>query len=477
MKGVLDWVKKNLIIVISAVLILVFLPVGWVFSTGWNKKVRDQATQAYSSTRSDLQRVGSVTYALPAVLAGEQSLTETRPPNRAVTEFYQQQSAVRLAQVRDVVERGTAFNRRNHRALVTGLFPKAANNNALRRQGLEIAEQIAGTRDAAGNVVRPSVYDTLLRRLNAGSPPDPAEMGSVLAEFATREQERFAAGSTDGRLTEAQTQQLGQDLVRRRLQEYAGRAKSLAFYASLDAIRGADTAQMQDSGWSRIPSVAPSQSEITEADAFVWNWDYWVVTDVLEAVALANTDRISGAMPIAEAPVKRVERLRISDVRLPAAAAGAGDDMMGGMGDTSGFGSDRDPGMGAFGSPDMSGFGAESAATGTVTHTGRSGDSSYDIRRVELTVIASSQNLPKLFDALGRINYMTVTGVNLQPVDVWAHLDEGFFYGEEHVVRAVISLETIWLRSWTLPLMPDRVRQAVGAPVDSAPAAMPDQEP
>lgn len=478
MKGVLDWVKKNLIIVISVVLILVFLPVGWVFSSGWNKKVRDQATQAYSSTRSDLQRVGSVTYALPAVLAGEQSLTETRPPNRAVTEFYQQQSQVRLDQVRDVVERGTAFNRRNHTELVTGLFPKAANNNALRRQGLEIAEQIAGTRDAAGNVVRPSVYDTLLRRLNAGSPPDPAELGSVLAEFATRQQERFVAGSTDGRLTEAQTQQLGQDLIRRRLQEYAGRAKSLAFYASTDALRGAENAQMQDSGWSRIPAVAPSQSEITEADAFVWNWDYWVVTDVLEAVALANTDRISGAMPISEAPIKRVERLRISEIRLPAAAAG-GDAMgeMGDMGGMGGFGSDRDAGMGGFGSPDMSGFGAESAAPGTVTHTGRTGDPSYDIRRVELTVIASSQNLPRLFDALGRINYMTVTGVNLQPVDVWADLDQGFFYGEEHVVRAVISIETIWLRSWTLPLMPDRVRQAVGAPVESAPADMSDQEP
>ncbi len=475
MKGVLDLLKKNLIIVISVVLILVFLPVGWVFSSGWNKKVRTQATQAYSTTRSDLQRVGSVTYALPAVLAGEQSLTETRPPNRAVTEFYQQQSQVRLEQVRDVVERGTAFNRRNHRELVTGLFPKAANNNALRRQGLEIAEQIAGTRDAAGNVVRPSVYDTLLRRLNAGSPPDPAELGAVLAEFATRQQERFAAGSTDGRLTETQTQQLGQDLVRRRLQEYAGRAKSLAFYASLDAIRGADTTQMQDSGWSRIPSVAPSQSEITEADAFVWNWDYWVVTDVLEAVALANTDRISGAMPVSEAPIKRVERLRISEIRLPAAAAAG--DAMGDMSGMGGFGSDRDAGMGSFGSPGMSGFGAESAAPGTVTHTGRTGDSSYDIRRVELTVIASSQNLPRLFDALGRINYMTVTGVNLQPVDVWADLDQGFFYGEEHVVRAVISIETIWLRSWTLPLMPDRVRQGVGAPVESAPTEMPEQEP
>lgn len=467
MKPVLNWIKKNLIIVISALLILVFLPAGWLFSSGWNKKVRAQASEAYNSTRGELQRVGSVTYALPAVLAGEQSVSQSRAPNRAVTDFFKQQGEIRLAQVRDVVERGTAFNRRNHRELVPGLLPAAPNNSVLRRLGLEMAEQIAGTRDASGNVVRASVYDQLLRRLNAGAPPMPEELGSILAEFATREQERYAAGSTDNRLTEAQTQQMAQDMVKRRLQEYAGRAKSLAFYATLESIRGPEGAQqMQEPGWSRIPTTPPSQSEITEADAFVWLWDYWIVTDVLEAVALANTDRVSGAMPIPDAPVKRVERLRISEVAVPAAAGAATDDM---SGFPTGFGeSDRDAmgGTGTFGSPGM-GSDPTAAPGANVTHTGRTSDAAYDLRTVQLQVIASSQDLPRLFDALGRINYMTVVGVRLEPVDVWAQIDEGFFYGDDHVVRATIDIETVWLRSWTLPLMPERVRLAVGAPVEA----------
>lgn len=462
MKPVLNWIKKNLVIVISAVLILVFIPAGWFFSSGWNKKVRTQATEAYTSTRGELQRVGSVTYALPAVLAGEESVSESRAPNRVVTEFFKEQGAVRLAQVSDVVERGTAFNRRNHGELVPGLLPAAPNNSVLRRLGLEMAEQIAGTRDASGNVVRASVYDQLLRRLNAGAPPMPEELGSILAEYANREQERYASGSTDNRLTEAQTQQMGQDMVKRRLQEYAGRAKSLAFYATLESIRGPEGAQqMNEPGWSRIPTTPPSQSEITEADAFVWLWDYWIVTDVLEAVALANTDRVSGAMPIPDAPVKRVERLRISEVNVPPAAGAATDDMGGfpAMG-----GSDRDA-MGGF---NQTGMGSDPAAgpAGAVTHTGRTTDAAYDVRTVQLQVIASSQDLPRLFDALGRVNYMTVVGVRLEPVDVWAELDQGYFYGDEHVVRAVIDIETIWLRSWTLPLMPERVRLAVGAPVE-----------
>lgn len=447
MKGVLDWVKKNLIIVISIVLILVFLPAGWFFSSRWNNRVRTQATEAYTTTRTELQRAGSVTYSLPAVLAGEESVTQTRPPNRAVTEFFARQRAERLEQVREVVERGTAFNQRDHAELVPGLLPAAQNNSTLRRLGLEMAEQIAGTRDASGNVVRPSVYDLLLRRLNAAGPPDPAELGSVLAEHANREQEQYASGSTDGRLTEAQSQQLAQDLVRRRLQEYAGRAKSLAFYADLAAIRGAETMNAE-TGWSHVPSVPPSQNEITEADAFVWLWDYWVISDVLEAVAQANSDAVSGALPIPDAPVKRVERVRVSAVNLPPPGVPGQDDM--------GYGSAR--GSGSMG---------ETGSVAPVTHTGRTTDPAYDVRHVELTVIASSQNLPKLFDALGRVNFMTVVGVRLEPVDVWADLEQGYFYGEEHVVRAVISVETVWLRSWTLPLMPERVRQALGAPLDS----------
>lgn len=465
MKNVLAWVKKNLIIVVSVVLILVFLPAGWVFSSGWNKQVKESATKAFTSTRTELQRAGSVNYALPAVLEGEQSVSESRAPNRAVTEFFAEQLATRLEQVTDVVERGTAFNKRGHRELVPGLLPQAASNSSLRLLGLEMAEQIAGTRDSAGNVVRASVYDQLMRRLNAGLPPEPHELGSVLAEFSNRETERYASGSTDNRLTEAQTQQLASDLVRRRLQEYAGRAKSLTFYASPQVLHGPE-GQMSGEGWSRIPSVAPSQSEITEADVFVWLWDYWVVSDVLEAVALANTDPVSGAMPIPTAPIKRVERLRISGIDLPAAGAGDASDPMGGMG--GGYG--RDPGRGNMGGvTGMGGMGGDERGP-AVTHTGRTGDGSYDIRTVELTVVASSRDLPRLFEALGRVNYMTVVGVDLSPVDVWADLDQGFLYGDDHVVRATLTIETVWLRSWTLPLMPDRVRTAVGAPPAAASA-------
>lgn len=445
MKGIIGWMKKNLIVVISAVLILVFLPVGWVFSSGWNKSIKDKATTAYNQEKTALTKAGSVSYGLPGVLEGEESLTESRPPNSAVTDFYKTEKKKRLDQVNEVVSRGTDFNRRNHTELVPGLLP-APQSDFLRRQlGIEMAEMIAGTRDSAGNTIRPSIYETMLRRLIAGMPPSPDVVGATLAEYKTSQEQRFTGASTDGRLTEAQTAEIAKSMITRRLGEYAGRANSLAFYASPEAIRGSEN--QTEPGWSNILKTVPASTLINEADIFVWLWDYWVVSDVLDAVALANSNPQTGSLTVPNAPVKRVDRLRISEVKLPVASAEGSEDLSGG------FGGGSDTG--------------DAVTTGPVTHTGRTGgaaDSPYDLRTVELTVVASSKDLPRLIDALGRINNMTVVDVDLQPVDVWADLAQGFFYGPDHVVRATLTIETVWLRSWTSPLMPDRVRTAFGLP-------------
>ena len=118
----------------------------------------------------------------------------------------------------------------------------------------------------------------------------------------------------------------------------------------------------------------------------------------------------------------------------------------------------------------MSGMGGGGGlAVGPVTYTGHTGGvagSSYDIRMVELTLVVGSQQLPRIFDAFAQTNYMTVTDVDLNEVDVWEDLEQGYFYGPDHVVRAVLQIETVWLRSWTTDLMPDAVRTALGVPLE-----------
>jgi len=455
-KSVLGWLKKNLLIVVSVVVIIAFLPAGFVFSSGWNKSIKKTASDEFGKQRSSLQRAGSVTYALPAVFAGEDQLSESRVPNRAVTDFYAEQKRQRIEQVGQVVERGTEFNQRDHGVLVEGLLPEARNERARRQLGLEMAELIAGTVEPDGTVVRPSVYRALLRRFNAGGPTLPSELGATLGEFKEREEQRYTSQSTDGNLTEEQNRALQQDLVARRLGEYAGRANALAFYATLESLR--DPGQ---SDWTGVPE--PRQTNVTdyepvtESIAYAWQWDYWIISDLLEAFSLANTDPATGAATVSTGVIKRVERINIESFEASEVAAPSEDDQFGGGGRNSNrFGASDDP---------------AAVAPKFETFTGRIGgkaDSPFDVRMVEVTAVVSTKKLPRLIDGLGRVNNMTVVGLSLDPINVWADLEQGYFYGSDHVMRATMLIETVWLRAWTEELMPGPVRAKVGLPPRSS---------
>ncbi len=459
MSKIIGFIKANLIVVISIVLILAFLPTGYIFANKWNKKIYEKANAAYTKEKRALASAGKITYTLPAVLEGEEDLSETRAPNHAVTKFYQTHKAQREEQVQEVVDRGTAFNQGDHVELVPGLLPRAADDRTQKRLGREMAEAIVGTNSSS------SVYQRKLQRLNAGSPPDPEALKATLEDFKTREEQRYENASADGKMTSLQTEQLNNDLTARRLGEYIGRAKALTFYCTPQAfVDGAESASgssntggSSKSDYSVIPSAVPPLSTIDEALVFNWLWDYWIISDVLEAAALANQDPVSGAMAIPDAPVKRIESIRVSKIEL-------------GDSSTQDTVSD-DPyysGGGRSASSSRGGAQANDASAESFTQrTGGEADSAYDIRMIELVVIASSQDLPRFIDAIGKTNYMTVTDLDLEEVDVWSDLEQGYYYGDDHVVRATITIESVWLRSWLEPLMPDRIKTALGIPLDT----------
>lgn len=463
MNKILGFIKSNLVIVISVVLILAVLPVGYVFSSKWNKQVHTQASDAYNKEKRALTSKGSITYSLPAVLDGEEDLSESRAPNAAVTRFYVQAKAQREGQVQDVVERGTAFNRGDHVELVEGILPAASDQATLARLARAMGETIAGTNTG------PSAYQRKLQRLNAGSPPSSDVLAETLDRVKIEDTQRYENSNADGKMTAAQQEQLGKDLVSRRLAEYIGRAKSLTFYCSPSAFVNGEpnrTATATSDGYSVVPSFSWPPSKIDEATVYNWLWDFWVISDVLDAAALANRDPQTGAMAVPDAPVKRIESIRVSALDLPEDDAGSSDDV---IDDDRGFGTmrrdnrDRSYSSGGGGSDD-----ASKAPQGTVTgREGGGADSAYDIRTVDLVAVVSSQDLPRFIDAIGKTNYMTVTDLDLSEVDVWADLQQGYYYGEDHVVRVSMSIESVWLRSWLTPLMPDKIKTALGVPVEA----------
>jgi hypothetical protein len=86
----------------------------------------------------------------------------------------------------------------------------------------------------------------------------------------------------------------------------------------------------------------------------------------------------------------------------------------------------------------------------------------FDVRRARIELVVSSEKLPSVIEAFHSTGMMTVTDLDLEPIDVWEDLRQGYAYGNEHVVKASMEIEIVWLRSWTAGLMPATIRAVLG---------------
>ena len=220
-------------------------------------------------------------------------------------------------------------------------------------------------------------------------------------------------------------------------------ARQLSFYATPESF----LATPDDERSSSPPIWDPEgATEQTAADVFRWQWDYWVVDDILSAVSLANTGAGGTPMIVEDAPIKRVVSVRISPI--PVGAAPEGEEDLG-----------RAPRTGG-------------AGQGGQSHTGRSsasGNETYDTRVARVSMIVDGERLPVVFDALASVNFMTVVGLQVNAVDPWQEMAEGFYYGAAPVCRVDLEVETNWLRGWMTGYMPGAIHDRLGiAMPDSA---------
>ncbi len=441
MKGVLGWVKSHLVVVICTAVVVVSLPLGFVFSSRMNAKIREAAEKEGNDQLRQIQNA-RVSYVIPSLLPDERPVELARQaPNAALTAWVKEQRDRRAAEASGVMRRAVEFNRRGHRPLVQGLFPDPPSDatQQLRLKG-ELLNLLAG--DSSGD--RPSLYETLFAEIGAGSPPSPERVFESVRDVEERERERLLADSPTGQLTAEQQAKLTEQLVNRRIGEYQRRAREISVYADLTSL--------DRTGFDKRSSLLPPP-RVTDAqggalpdvaELFQWQWDAWLVGDLLSAVARANTSPDGDRQDVENAVVKRIEKISVEDLPL--------------------YGDAKLPRLSA---PEGSvPLDRSTSVTGRVSSET---NKLYDVRRAKMTVVVSSERLPVFLDALGQTNMITVLSVNLSGVDVWADLQKGYFYGREPVVRAELELETLWLRSWTGPLMPRYVRQRLGVELTGEP--------
>ena len=110
---------------------------------------------------------------------------------------------------------------------------------------------------------------------------------------------------------------------------------------------------------------------------------------------------------------------------------------------------------------------ASAAIDKSISITGRTSNSVYDVRNLDCTIVVATRGLPAVIDAIAAQNFMTVLDVQLLPANAFAAASDGFIYGIEPVSTVRLQIETIWLREWTADAMPGDLREALG--IKSAP--------
>lgn len=470
MKSVIDWIKSNLVTVVSVILMLASIGViGWSVMRGG--AAAETASTDLNKMVSKLDGYSRVTVPFPPadVDAPPEDITGVTI-NPATLKRLDEVYGKLTREYEQVIGPILEHNRRGHGLLVPGVLPTTQASH-LRH------EARTAYRIAFENMMEP--YDDSqpdAPRLNAIGPLNPAELQFELqrVEEGYRPSGYGNVGAaTGGGLTEADRKALDGQKSERAQEMLVERARQAHIYA--DTNVQSPGFPFQVGAWS-LATDLPTLTQIWEG-----HQELWIQQDIVRAIGLANNvDQPDSS--VIEAPVKRLISVTVipgnvgtttmggmgvtGEEKSAAAAGGAGGY---GAGYGAGYGGGAaggytDPGIGGAAAP-VAGGGSPDQALNVNFHAGPSGRVSnaiYDVKHARVVMVVDYQQLPQLFNAISAVNFMTVLDCQVQDVDEYAALLEGYVYGQGDAVRVDMLVETIWLRDWTVPFMPAEVKQALG---------------
>lgn len=241
--------------------------------------------------------------------------------------------------------------------------------------------------------------------------------------------------------------ELNARLVDTRLALITENAAGIEVYLRPGAILWRDKlASAKDGDSKAAPAV-----ELALAQLFQFQWDMWVVEDVLKAIQQVNSksDASGKRVPIGvvQAPVKCINRLLVTPIAglVPAdAAAGATPDASA----EAPAGEAIDPKTDV--APDFA-----------ASINGLRTNQLFDVRDATLVVVCETSAVPKLVNALSAQNFITVTGLSLVPADTFAAARQGYAFGSQPCSEVTLKLQSVWLRDWTTESMPKRMMAAI----------------
>lgn len=85
----------------------------------------------------------------------------------------------------------------------------------------------------------------------------------------------------------------------------------------------------------------------------------------------------------------------------------------------------------------------------------------YDVVQFNLTLRCDAASVPYVLNQLQRRSFVTVLNVDMATVDLDVAAEQGYVYGDRPVVELDLQCEMVFLRPWTVPLMPTGLREAL----------------
>ena len=453
MDKVLHWLKGNVAIVVFGVVIVVAPILAFILSSRWNQSVLEEA-QARARKLSEIEAIAKTNVSL--TIPGGEPISLTTAVNQRLLDEYKRITEELKGDAGRVREQALAHNKRNHGLLIPRLFPEMP---AVERDTLppEMYETVL------------AAYRRMLESIKGASPVSPDEAARAVA----RREEDYITGTlrkkSRSELEASEVAELTTELTKARLAKYGEPALSSRVYVDLSALP--------------LPSAALKASA-SEAEMFAWQWNFWLVDDILQALNDANVAVGGRDGRIATNPVKHILSIRPLDALSfggmaapdgPGAPGGSGrrSPNFGGMGAGGNMLPPAAEGGGDAGGAAPPAGGADAARDYKASFTGRVSNALFDVRPVEVRLVVAMDKIPAIIDALAKRNFMTVLDVDLQPADPFAAAARGFIYGTDPVAELTLVLETVWLREWTTPFMPRQVKEHLKIPVAPPPGAAP----
>ena len=187
--------------------------------------------------------------------------------------------------------------------------------------------------------------------------------------------------------------------------------------------------------FSVLPSFISSNNNPQMADIWFAQLSFWMQRDMSVAVAEIN----AGSTGVATSPVKRLLKLSLPAVPMylfPGAS-----------------------GTAATGGPSPATETQALPSTFTLGPSGRASNGMYDVVPFRLVVDVEADHVNRVLETLVRNRLIYVNNEDLYTIDPASLAPLGYLYGAHPVVRLVITGEELFLRKWTVPLMPNRIKE------------------